>query len=386
MAMNRSLNVANCWKICHLRFICCRFAQGLQGHHFPTGRVAGRGTGSHRGREATGCPKGATAGPRQVERQRAGRQAEELRRLKMEKERVERAPLGNRFKTSWFLDIFWGTTVVEVKEWDVEWFWDVGMYIVLTCFTDMQILYIYIYIHYNALRIDEDPFSWHGLHLWSHFAEEKRIENWSKRCASGAQTLALKASLELSVNHPGANARLERQARIEKELMQQNTQVRASCIDGSHMCLFESFIWKRHIMWQAQLLVDNMEEALLKARQKLRFPEHLRTDTLPIHYSDPILRGKLTVSWPSSMAQVPELRPPIAQGARKNNMQGKLEKDVWILMDFGAENSGLNFIPMNSFRHAYTSYCFNVSSLLVADCKIPIPKDSIMTFGMNPNI
>lgn len=29
------------------------------------------------------------------------------------------------------------------------------------------------------------------------------------------------------------------------------------------------------MMWQAQLLVDNMEEALLKARQKLRFPEHI---------------------------------------------------------------------------------------------------------------
>ena len=68
-------------------------------------------------------------------------------------------------------------------------------------------------------------------------------------------------------------------------------------------------------MWQAQLLVENMEEALLKAREKLRFPRAFDIDTLPIHYSDPILRGKLTVSWLSSMAQVPELRPPIAQGA-----------------------------------------------------------------------
>ena len=37
---------------------CCRFAQGLQGHHLPTGRVAGRGTGSHGGREATGAMHG----------------------------------------------------------------------------------------------------------------------------------------------------------------------------------------------------------------------------------------------------------------------------------------------------------------------------------------
>ena len=121
--------------------LCCRFAQGLQGHHFPTGRVAGRGTGSHGGRKPRVAPVAPPLGPRQVERQRAGRQAEELRRLKMEKERVERAPLGNRFKTSWFLDIF-GNYIVEVKEWDVEWFWDVGMHIGLPCFTDMQILYI----------------------------------------------------------------------------------------------------------------------------------------------------------------------------------------------------------------------------------------------------
>lgn len=88
---------------------CAAVLQGLQGHHFPTGRVAGRGTGSHGGREATGAmhglPQRRTGGPRQVERQRAGRQAEELRRLKMEKERVERAPLGNRFKMSLFLGI-----------------------------------------------------------------------------------------------------------------------------------------------------------------------------------------------------------------------------------------------------------------------------------------
>lgn len=61
-------------------------------------------------------------------------------------------------------------------------------------------------------------------------------------------------------------------------------------------------------------------------------------------------------------------------GSPVNDMQGKLEEDLWILMDFGAENSGLNFIPMNSFRHA------------TPDCKIPIPKDSTMMFGMNPNI
>ena len=40
---------------------------------------------------------------------------------------------------------------------------------------DVQILQM----HYDTLRIDDDPFSWYvGLQFWSDFAEEKRIENW----------------------------------------------------------------------------------------------------------------------------------------------------------------------------------------------------------------
>lgn len=31
---------------------------------------------------------------------------------------------------------------------------------------------------------------------------------------------------------------------------------------------------------------------------KASIPRAFDTDTLPIHYSDPILKGKLTVSWP----------------------------------------------------------------------------------------
>lgn len=92
-------------------------------------------------------------------------------------------------------------------------------------------------MHLELMRI-------HSVFPWPSLAsdfEEKRIENWSKRCASGAQVKGLVKSASLRLT-PGANARLERQARIEKELMQQNTQVRASCMDGSQLCAFSNHL------------------------------------------------------------------------------------------------------------------------------------------------
>lgn len=117
--MNRSLNVANCWKICHLRFICCRFAQGLQGHHFPTGRVAGRGTGSHGGREATratGLPRWrhrwATAGGTAESRTTSGRAA-----ASEDGEGTCRTrATGQQIQDVMIFGYFLGITVVEVNE------------------------------------------------------------------------------------------------------------------------------------------------------------------------------------------------------------------------------------------------------------------------------
>ena len=60
--MNRSLNVANCWKICHLRFVLpfCTGPTRASLPHRPSGRSR---HGKPRRKEATGCPGGATAGP-----------------------------------------------------------------------------------------------------------------------------------------------------------------------------------------------------------------------------------------------------------------------------------------------------------------------------------
>lgn len=72
--MNRCLNVTTAGKSAIFRVAVL---QGLQGHHFPTGRVAGRGTGSHG--PPTGCPRwragGATAGGTAESRTTSGRAA-----------------------------------------------------------------------------------------------------------------------------------------------------------------------------------------------------------------------------------------------------------------------------------------------------------------------
>lgn len=83
--------------------------------------------------------------------------------------------------------------------------------------------YIYTMMYLELMRIHSVDMAFiYGLRFWGkknrELVEKMRVRTWD---------IGLVASLEecLSVNHPGANARLERQARIEKELMQQNTQV-----------------------------------------------------------------------------------------------------------------------------------------------------------------
>ena len=82
---------------------------------------------------------------------------------------------------------------------------------------------------------------------------------WFQACCTTMSDVSLTTRVWIAMD-AGANARGERQAVIEKQLMQQNTQASlpSRCLVSWHM--------RGHSL-QAQSLVEDMEEALLKARE-----------------------------------------------------------------------------------------------------------------------
>ena len=153
--MNRSLNVANCWKICHLRFICCRFAGPTRVSlpHRPSGRSR---HGKPRRKGSHGLPRWrhrwATAGGTAESRTTSGRAAASE---DGEGTCRTRATGQQRFKTSLFLDNFLGITVVEVNENGM--LNDFEMSECILFYHVLQLLYKYIYIysmmHLELMRI-----------------------------------------------------------------------------------------------------------------------------------------------------------------------------------------------------------------------------------------